>query len=273
LAIEEGRYTDIGVEMHWSDMAGGTGQMIKGLQAGTLDIAVLLTEGITKAILEGLDCKILNVYVTTPLRWGIHVPFNSQMKQTEEIKGQKFAISREGSGSHLMAYVNSLQRGWNTDELEFNIVGDVYGGLWALENNEAGVFLWEKYTTHPFVVQEKCKCIGEVVTPWPCFVVAVKNEVLEKYEDILTKVFNILSNTAKEIKEDEKSADSIAWRYSLDPQQSKSWLSETDWNYTGENPIEAYEVVVDYLSKLDLITSEQKEGWKEKLFNKNSVSL
>jgi sulfonate transport system substrate-binding protein len=273
LAIEEGRFTDIGVEMHWSDMAGGTGQMIKGLQAGTLDIAVLLTEGITKAILEGLDCKILNFYVTTPLRWGIHVPFNSQMKQPEDIKGQKFAISREGSGSHLMAYVNSLQRGWNTDELEFNIVGDVYGGLWALENNEAGVFLWEKYTTHPFVVQEKCKCIGEVVTPWPCFVVAVKNEVLEKYEDILTKVFNILSNTAKEIKEDEKSADSIAWRYSLDPQQSKSWLSETDWNYTGENPIEAYEVVVDYLSKLDLITSEQKEGWKEKLFNKNSVSL
>jgi len=273
LAIEEGRFTDIGVEMHWSDMAGGTGQMIKGLQAGTLDIAVLLTEGITKAILEGLDCKILNFYVTTPLRWGIHVPFNSQMKQPEDIKGQKFAISREGSGSHLMAYVNSLQRGWNTDELEFNIVGDVYGGLWALENNEAGVFLWEKYTTHPFVVQEKCKCIGEVVTPWPCFVVAVKNEVLEKYEDILTKVFNILSNTAKEIKEDEKSADSIAWRYSLDPQQSKSWLSETDWNYTGENPIEAYEVVVDYLAKLDLITSEQKEGWKEKLFNKNSVSL
>ena len=273
LAIEEGRFTDIGVEMHWSDMAGGTGQMIKGLQAGTLDIAVLLTEGITKAILEGLDCKILNFYVTTPLRWGIHVPFNSQMKQPEDIKGQKFAISREGSGSHLMAYVNSLQRGWNTDELEFNIVGDVYGGLWALENNEAGVFLWEKYTTHPFVVQEKCKCIGEVVTPWPCFVVAVRNEVIEKHETLLTKVFNILSNTAKEIKEDEGSADNIAWRYSLDPQQSKSWLSETDWNYTGENPIEAYEVVVDYLAKLNLITSEQKDGWQEKLFNKSSVSL
>jgi ABC-type nitrate/sulfonate/bicarbonate transport system substrate-binding protein len=254
-------------------MAGGTGQMIKGLQAGTLDIAVLLTEGITKAILEGLDCKILNVYVTTPLRWGIHVPFNSEMKRPEDIKGQTFAISREGSGSHLMAYVNSLQRGWNTNELVFNIVGDIYGGLWALENNEAGVFLWEKYTTHPFVQQNKCKCIGEVVTPWPCFVVAVRNEVIEKHEELLSKVFNIVSQTAKEIKEDEKSADNIAWRYSLDQQQSKSWLSETDWNYTAENPIEGYEVVVDYLSKLNLITPEQKEGWKEKLFNKSSVSL
>lgn len=266
LAIEEGRIADMGVEMHWSDMAGGTGQMIKGLQAGTLDIAVLLTEGITKAILEGLDCKILNVYVTTPLRWGIHVPFSSEMTLPEDIRGQNFAISREGSGSHLMAYVNSYQRGWNTNELEFNIVGDVYGGLWALENGQSGVFLWEKYTTNPFVVQNKCKCIGEVVTPWPCFVVAVRNEVLEKHEDLLRKVFNIVSQTAKEIKEDKTSADSIAWRYSLDPQQSKSWLSETDWNYTGENPIEGYEVVVDYLSKLNLITEKQKENWKDRLF-------
>ena len=273
LAIEEGRIADMDVEMHWSDMAGGTGQMIKGLQAGTLDIAVLLTEGITKAILEGLDCKILNVYVTTPLRWGIHVPFNSEMKRPEDIKDQTFAISREGSGSHLMAYVNSLQRGWNTNELVFNIVGDIYGGLWALENNEAGVFLWEKYTTHPFVEQNKCKCIGEVVTPWPCFVVAVRNEVIEKHEELLSKVFNIVSQTAKEIKENEKSADNIAWRYSLDPQQAKSWLSETNWNYTSENPIEGYEVVVDYLAKLNLITEAQKEGWKEKLFNKSSVSL
>jgi hypothetical protein len=63
LSIEEGRLNHLDVDMHWSDMAGGTGQMIKGLQAGTIDIAVLLTEGITKSILEGLDAKILTVYV------------------------------------------------------------------------------------------------------------------------------------------------------------------------------------------------------------------
>ena len=50
LAIEEGRLNHLDVDMHWSDMSGGTGQMIKGLQAGTLDVAVLLTEGITKSI-------------------------------------------------------------------------------------------------------------------------------------------------------------------------------------------------------------------------------
>ena len=266
LAIEEGRLNHLDVDMHWSDMSGGTGQMIKGLQAGTLDVAVLLTEGITKSILEGLDAKILNVYVTTPLRWGIHVPFHStKLNSPDDIRGEKFAISREGSGSHLMAYVNSLQKGWDTNELDFNIVGDVYGGLWALENDEAGVFLWEKYTTHPFVEAEKCKCIGEVVTPWPCFVVAVRNDVMEKHDDVLRKVLEIVGNTAKEIK-DKNNAEEISWRYALKLDQAKSWLSETDWNYECKNPIESYEVVVDYLSKLNLITPEQKENWKSKLF-------
>ena len=68
LSIEERLFNSIGLELHWSDMTGGTGQMIKGLQTGSIDIAVLLTEGITKSILEGLDAKIVNIYVQTPLR-------------------------------------------------------------------------------------------------------------------------------------------------------------------------------------------------------------
>ena len=265
LSIEEGRLNHLDVDMHWSDMTGGTGQMIKGLQAGTIDIAVLLTEGITKAILEGLDAKILTVYVKSPLRWGIHVPFKSDLQNPDDIRNKNFAISREGSGSHLMAYVNAYQKGWNTNDLEFNIVGDVYGGLWALENNQSQVFLWEKYTTHPFVVQEKCRCIGEVVTPWPCFVVAVRNEVLDKHKDVLKEVLKIVGSTAKEIK-DMNNASEISWRYSLELDQSESWLSETDWNYDGKNTTESYELVVDYLSKLNLITEEQKENWQKKLF-------
>ena len=273
LAIEEGRFDELGVEMHWSDMTGGTGQMVKGLQAGTLDIAVLLTEGITKAILEGLDAKILNVYVATPLRWGIHVPVASDIESPQDIRGRKFAISREGSGSHLMAYVNAYQKGWITSDLEFSVVGDVYGGLWALQSGDAEVFLWEKYTTHPFVEQGKCRCVGEVVTPWPCFVVAVSNKAFEKHEAVLRQVLDIVGETAKEVKSDAASADDIAWRYSLDPEQAKSWLSETEWRYGGENPAEQYSVVVDYLSRLGFVSDSQKEAWEEKLFGKDSVSL
>ena len=93
LAIEEGKFREIGMDLHWADMGGGTGQMIRGLETGSIDIAVLLTEGITKAILEGLPAKIIQVYVVSPLHWGIHVPTNSTFKTVHDLKNQTFAVT------------------------------------------------------------------------------------------------------------------------------------------------------------------------------------
>jgi sulfonate transport system substrate-binding protein len=266
LAIEERKLVDLGVELHWSDMTGGTGQMIKGLQTGTLDIAVLLTEGITKAILQGLNAKILTVYVTTPLRWGIHVPYNSDIQSVKQLENQTFAISREGSGSHLMTYVRAKQENWNLKDLKFNVVGDVYGGLWALENNQAQAFLWEKYTTFPFTEQKKCRYIDEVVTPWPCFVIAVRSELLEENEALLKTVFERVHQEAQALKENPNAAEIIAWRYNLKLEQTKSWLNETDWNYENSIMKDSIENVVNTLESLDLISAEEKENWSEKVF-------
>lgn len=266
LAIEEGKFREIGLDLHWSDMSGGTGQMIRGLETGSIDIAVLLTEGITKAILEGLKAKIIQVYVVSPLHWGIHVPFNSTIKTVDDLKGKTFAISREGSGSHLMTYVKANQEGWDTNDLKFNSVGDIYGGLWALENNEAQGFLWEKYTTFPFVEQGKCRYIDEVVTPWPCFVIAVRNEVLEKHADLLTEMCRVVNKKALDVKKNEDTVEIISWRYNLRSGQVENWLIETDWNYDGKPFTSAFEKTIQYLLKLGLLKSEQTENWQEKLF-------
>ncbi len=266
LAIEEGRFQDIGLNLHWSDMSGGTGQMIRGLETGSIDIAVLLTEGITKSILEGLDAKILQVYVVSPLHWGVHVPVNSSIQTTQDVENGTFAISRYGSGSHLMAYVMADQHGWNLDELKFNVIGDVYGGLWALENNEAQAFLWEKYTTFPFVEQAKCRYVGEVVTPWPCFVIAVRSEVAEKHGALLQLMCDIVNEKAQEVKKDPDAVEIISWRYNLRMDQVEKWLSETEWNYKGiEYPL-AFEKTTHYLKKLGLLSEEEATGWREKLF-------
>lgn len=264
--IEEGRFRKEGIQLHWSDMGGGTGQMIRGLENKTLDVAVLLTEGITKAILQGLDAKILKVYVTTPLHWGIHVPYNGNINSVEQLENQTFAISREGSGSHLMAYVKASQEGWDPEKLKFNIIGDVYGGLWALENNEAQAFLWEKYTTHPYTEQKKCKYIGEVVTPWPCFVIAVRTEIYEENKETLDRMCEIVSEKAKELKGNENVVDIISWRYNLRHGQVENWLNETDWNYDGIDYPLAFEKTVKFLIKLNLLSENEAENWREKLF-------
>jgi hypothetical protein len=43
------------------------------LRDGETDIAVILTEGIVKDIVAGNPSKIVQVYVESPLIWGIHV--------------------------------------------------------------------------------------------------------------------------------------------------------------------------------------------------------
>ena len=266
LAIEEGKFKEAGIELHWSDMTGGTGQMIKGLQAGTIDIAVLLTEGISRAILKGLDAKIMAVYVQTPLIWGIHVPVNHGINTISDLDNKTFAISREGSGSHLMSFVLAQQQGWDPTALSFNVVGDIYGGLWALSTDEAQGFLWEKYTTQPFVDQGKCKRIGEVRTPWPCFVIAVRSEILQEEASLVKAILPIIQSRAQELKNSADAAEVIAWRYALKQNEVQQWLTKTEWSNNVSVSVKDFEKVISTLSDLDLLSPEEIQDWQQKLF-------
>ncbi len=267
LAIEDGDFQKNGIELHWADMSGGTGQMIKGLQSGTLDIAVLLTEGITKAILQGLDATIISVYVTTPLSWGMHVPYDSQINSIDDLENKVFAISREGSGSHLMAYVNAFEKKWDLTQLKFTVVGDVYGGLWSLKEHEAQGFLWEKYTTQPFVDQEKCRRVGAVKTPWPCFVIAVNKKIAQDNNALIKLICEIVQQKALALKQNSEAASIISWRYKLALDQVKIWLSETDWNYNNALDLSDFERVVHYLKEMKIIQEEEALDWQNKLFS------
>jgi len=63
--------------------------------------------------------------------------------------------------------------------------------------------------------------------------------------------------------------DIISWRYNLRSSHVESWLNETVWNYDGiAYPLE-FNKTVNYLKMLNLITEEQAENWREKLFPKS----
>lgn len=267
-AIAKGLFSGNGLDLNWVDMWEGTGQMIKGLQDKSLDVAVLLTEGVTKAILQGLDAKVLQMYVVSPLRWGVHVPYNSTIERVEQLEGQTFAISRYGSGSHLMAFVKADQEGWNLDELKFEVVGDVHGGMNALKANTSQAFLWEKYTTNPFVEKGDCRFIDEVVTPWPCFTIAVRTEVYEQYKDLLEMMCQVVNQSARNVKDSTDMIEQISENYDLKCSQVKNWLNEVNWNYDGKSYDEAFEKTVSYLTRLNLITVDEASNWKDKLFIK-----
>jgi ABC-type nitrate/sulfonate/bicarbonate transport system substrate-binding protein len=266
LCIEENVFKDLGIELHWSDMTGGTGQMIKGLESKSLDIAVLLTEGITQAILKGTQAKIIDIYVNSPLQWGIHIPVDSNVAEEKGLHSANFAVSRMGSGSHLMAYVLGKKFNFAMENISFNVIGDVYGGIWALENHVSDAFLWEKYTTQPFVDKGSCKFLGQIDTPWPCFVVAGRNDVVEKYGGEIHEMLNRVQQRAKKLKDDTHSVQEIAWRYHLQEPSVEQWLKETEWKYSEAPYKEKLASVVAFLLATELITETEQSNWAQKLF-------
>jgi hypothetical protein len=197
---------------------------------------------------------------------GVHVPFNSKIDSVNEFINPRVAISRYGSGSHLMAYVLGQTLHWDCSALTFNVIGDVYGGIWSLEHEEADLFLWEKYTTQPFVDKQSCKRIGQVNTPWPCFVVACRASLMENDNAIIQGIIEVVKSIAKQIKADQHSAEAIAWRYHLAEPAVAQWLNETTWNTTSHDVKAAVHPTVEFLHGASLINDDEKAAWETKLF-------
>lgn len=235
LAIESGDFEKENIDLQWTDVPEGTGKMCQLLRDGETDIAVILTEGIVKDISAGNPSKIVQVYVESPLIWGIHVAAKSKYNTLTDLKGTTAAISRLGSGSQLMAYVNAdnqsrLHSGWKTDDLQFEIVNTIDGAVEALTNGTADYFMWERFMTKPLVDQGVFRRIGDCPTPWPCFVIAVRTEVLEKQADVISKILSIINQTTVDFKNIPSIDTTLALKYHQKIEDIQEWLSLTHWS-------------------------------------------
>ncbi len=258
LALEQGLFQQQNVNLTWTDYPGGTGAMAQDLRAGTLDIAVLLTEGIVADIAKGNASKIVQVYVESPLIWGIHVPASAGFQTADELRGKRYAISRLGSGSHLMAFVDATQRGWNPQDQELVLVGDLNGARTAFRQGEADAFMWEKFMTKPLVDNGEFRRVGETLTPWPCFVIAVRNEVLENNLPALQKVLAIINQSCRNFMINPDAVRLVAERFHLQPDDAATWFKHTRWATSSRVSEAMLQTVIDTLRTLAVITSEIK---------------
>ncbi|MEO9571207.1 MAG: substrate-binding domain-containing protein [Polaribacter sp.] len=230
ITLKNKKYSKQNIKVSWQDFPGGTGQMCKALRSGEVDIAIVLTEGIIKDIAAGNPSKIVQTFVKTPLIWGIHVGAKSSFQKIEDLEHATIAISRFGSGSHLMAIVNAYNQGWDVSKLKFKVIGNLQGGIDALINGEADYFMWEHFTTKPLVDNGTFRRIDDCPTPWPCFVIAVRNEVLENNFNEVKKVLDIINNETSEFKKTPDLDKILADNYNQQLQDIQQWLKITEWN-------------------------------------------
>lgn len=255
LAIEEGAFTDRGIDLQWTDIPEGTGRMCQMLGDGETDLAIILTEGIIKSITAGNKTKIVQEYIASPLLWGIHVAAKSKYYSIDNLKGTKAAISRYGSGSHLMAYVNAQNEGWDTSDLQFEIINNLDGAVKALTSDNADYFMWERFTTKPIVDKGIFRRLDDCPTPWPCFVITATDKFIFENNDTLVHILEIINLYTKEFKSIPSIDRTLANRYGQKLEDIQEWLSITRWSQS-QLPIKTLEKVQETLLSLDLIDTK-----------------
>jgi ABC-type nitrate/sulfonate/bicarbonate transport system substrate-binding protein len=255
MCIENGEFEEVGIDLQWTDVPEGTGKMCQMLRENETDIAIILTEGIVKDIHDNQHSVIVQEYVKSPLMWGIHVDYNSPIKSVTDLDNKTAAISRYGSGSHLMGFVNAQNLGLDTKNLKFEIVNTIDGAVIALKEGKADYFLWEKFMTKPLVDNKTFRKIGECPTPWPCFVIAVSKKFLDENKNIAKQIVEIINTTTEEFKIIPSMDRMIAVRYNLELKDVQEWLSQTHWSQKNIDT-KTIDNVIQTLYDLDLISKK-----------------
>ena len=252
MAIEAGAFEQRGIDLKWTEVSEGTGKMCQMLQNGETDLAIILTEGLVKSISEGNASKIVQKYIATPLLWGIHVGAKSAYKSIDDLKTTKAAISRFGSGSHLMAYVNAQNEGWDTDKLQFEVINNLDGAVAALIDGSADYFMWEHFTTKPLVDNGTFRRLGDCPTPWPCFVIAATDTFIAKELGTLQHILETINCYSTEFKQIPSIDRTLANRYGQQLDDIREWLSLTQWSQEQMNT-QTVDLVQGTLLNLKLI--------------------
>ena len=228
-AIEGGMFAQHQIDLQWTDYPGGTGALVQDLTDKKLDMAVLLTEGAVAAASKGSAFKLLHYTVKSPLVWGIHTGATSDLQSLADIPGKTFAISRFGSGSHLMAIVQALLKKWPLDHMNWLEVKNLEGAKKALVGHDADVFLWERFMTKPLVDEGSFRLLGLLPTPWSSFVLVARNDFFQEHSNTVKQISSELLSIQKDLKEDKKLAEVLAHRYGLQHEDVLTWLDQTVW--------------------------------------------
>lgn len=230
LAIEQGVFLDNNIDLEWKYFNGGTGEMVNALKSGALDAAILLTEGFLSAAANGLDALIVKEYISSPLVWGIFTGEESAVSSVYDTYARRIAISRLGSGSHLMALIHAEQRGDSISNYNLIEIKSLQGAVASLTKNETDVFYWEKYTTKPHVVSGELRAIGEFSAPWSSFLIVANHNAYEQREETILKTIGLMEQQCRNFVVSKNTVSELQKRFSMSADDAQTWLRQTVWN-------------------------------------------
>ena len=236
--LDENSGSESGMQWTWTDYPGGSGAMIQALENNEIDFAFLLTESAYKAMSSGAQIEALSVYVQSPLLWGIFTGSGNPLETVEPVNERKYAISRFGSGSELMAMVDARKRGASIEQDQWVLAQNLSGAEKALSSGEADLFFWEKWTTKPLVDKGIFKMVDVCPSPWASFILTGRTEdcQFEIRMEAIKSAFTAVTKLASALKISSESATLISSEYHLLESDAADWIQHVEWVNKWTNP-------------------------------------
>ena len=248
LALERRAFVRAGVEVKWRTVPQGTGAMCELLRRGELDLALMVTEGAVRDILRGNPSRIVAPYVDSALTWGVHVGAWTDINEPTALQGVPYAISRPNSGSHLVALNYARSKGWSVGEEDLEVVNDLPGALQRLVHPGPLAFLWEKFTTKPYVDDGRLRRVDEYRTDWPSFLIVATEAVLAEHPAEVQRLLKVLHDQVAGFMAKKTAPELIAKRFSLPLADAQAWFADVRWNTGAPLRVESLEAVVAALA-------------------------
>jgi len=263
LAKERGLYEQRGVDLQWRFEPKGTGAMAQQLEEGEVDVAIMLSEGATAKAASGAPLKLVGTYVASPLRWGVHVKHGAPIRDLEALRGKVFGISRKLSGSHLMAHVMAHQRGWDpAADAPTKICGTLQDARGFMASGEIDAWLWEKFTTKHLVDSGEWDIVGEVPTPWPCFLFVASEAALASRRAEIQAFIEATKPVCDEFKANAGGSTLayVAQHHAMSETDAAEWLSGTEWACAAEIAASTLEKTQEALVTIGQMTEAVDSG-------------
>lgn len=228
LAMEKCLFAAAGIELDWHVVHEGTGRMCQMLHDGELDMAVLVTEGAQRDVLVGGPHRIVSTFVESALPWGVHVPASSGLLAAD-LKGVPYAISRPGSGSHIMAMLHAEKLGWRPLDEDLEVVHNMAGAAKRLQQDPPAIFLWERYVTQQYVDAGIMRCVDVIRAPWPGFVITARKDFFEQHAEVIEQSLAILRSEAEALKDGPHTAELVMQNAGFSEELAHEWLQHARW--------------------------------------------
>ena len=106
--------------------------------------------------------------------------------------------------------------------------------------NETQAFMWETFTTKPYHDSGECTRLGDISTPWPCFMVAGLHDVINTKLDSIRNALSAIHEAASIFHESKDTMpNEISKKYSLELKDAREW-------YNGVSCPKKNKIIINY---------------------------